>query len=182
MNHLPDIVREEKILSGNNNKFIDEFFPSTSFCNFDFNFDPNQKKTHYKKNNGSFINNVNKTNLISNNMNGRTSFARASRSTDFLNVKNSPLATNYMYNWKPHQRLTSKAVQAKVKIYKPPKRIEMTGRPSSPYKVKSDYETKEPTFHNEKRTYEMKKLQYMQAHSNWSIYPYAGIEEREDYK
>lgn len=175
MNNLPNIVQVEKIVSGNDNK-LDEYFPSTSFSNFDF--DPNQKKFQIsekcKKINGKL--------RFEANINCRTPYVRATRSTDFINIKNTPIATNYIYKWKPNERLTSKVVQAKFKTYKPPKRIEMITRPSSPYKVKADYETMGSNFHNEKRTFEMKRLQYLQAHTTWSIYPYAGIEEREDYK
>lgn len=57
----------------------------------------------------------------------------------------------------------------------------MVGRPGSPYRVKSDWETTVPHFHNEKRTVEMKRLQYLKEHTAWSVYPYAAVEERECY-
>lgn len=183
MTILPDIVREAKIVSGNDCKLVSDFLPSTSASNFDFDSSHNkdEKTVRFNKRHGSLRHDRHKT-LIFNDKNRSTSYSRATRSTDFINIKNSPLATNYMYKWKPVERIPSKIVQAKVKIYKPPKRIEMTGRPCSPYRVKVDYETTEPTFYNEKRTLEMKRLQYLQAHTTWSIYPYAGVEEREEYK
>lgn len=59
--------------------------------------------------------------------------------------------------------------------------MEMVARPPSPYRVKTDWETVVPHFHNEKRAIEMKRLQYLKEHTGWSVYPYAGIEERETY-
>ncbi|RNA23799.1 methyl- -binding domain 4-like [Brachionus plicatilis] len=181
MTVLPDIVREAKIVSGKDNKLINEHFSSPSATNFDANQSNDDKAQKASKRHGSLRHDKHKTHFIFNDKNRSTSYSRATRSTDFINVKNSPIATNYVYNWKPVERLPSKLVQAKVKIYKPPKRIEMTGRPSSPYRVKVDYETTESTFHNDKRKLEMKRLQYLQAHTTWSIYPYAAVEEREVY-
>lgn len=120
--------------------------------------------------------------LISNDKKRSTSYRRFAKSSDFEKVKASPLATRFVYNWKPLERLPTRVVQAKVKVYKPPKRIEMTGRPSSPYRLCVDYETKEPHAHNHERVMDMKRLQYLREHTEWSIYPYAGVEEREQYK
>lgn len=120
--------------------------------------------------------------LISNDKRRSTSYRRFAKSSDFEKVKASPLATRFVYNWKPVERMPTRVVQAKVKVYKPPKRIEMTGRPSSPYRLCVDYETKDSHAHNHERTMAMKRLQYLKEHTEWSIYPYAGVEEREQYK
>lgn len=120
--------------------------------------------------------------LISNDKKRSTSYRRFVKSSDFEKVKASPLATRFVYNWKPLERLPTRVVQAKVKVYKPPKRIEMTGRPSSPYRLCVDYETKDSHAHNHERVMDMKRLQYLREHTEWSIYPYAGVEEREQYK
>jgi len=120
-------------------------------------------------------------NLIFNNGHRSTAYSRNARSTDFVSSKNSPLATRLIYNWKPVERETTKSVQSRIKVYKPQKRVEMCARPPSPYKVKNDWETAVPHFHNEKRAIEMKRLQYLKEHTGWSVYPYAGIEERETY-
>lgn len=120
-------------------------------------------------------------NLIFNNGIRSTSYSRNARSSDFINAKNSPLATRLIYNWKPMERETTKSVQSRIKVYKPQKRMEIVARPTSPYRVKSDWETVVPHFHNEKRTIEMKRLQYLKDHTGWSVYPYAGVEEKEHY-
>lgn len=120
--------------------------------------------------------------IILNDKRRSTSYRRLAKSEDFDKVKSSPLATRFVYNWQPLERATTRVVQAKVKVYKPPKRIESTGRPPSPYRLCVDYETKDPHAHNHERTMAMKRLQYLREHTEWSIYPYAGIEEREEYK
>ena len=186
MTLLPDIVREAKIVSGKDNKVINDLLPSTSITAFDLSLDGNnneERPKRSKKRQNSIKNNDQQhPNLIYNDKMRSSSYARVTRSTDFINVKNSPLATSYIYNWKPVERLPTKVVQSKVKIYKPPKRIEMTGRPSSPFRVKVDYETTDSSYHNEKRSLDMKRLQYLQSHTAWSIYPYAAVDEREEYK
>jgi len=121
-------------------------------------------------------------NLIFNDRNRSSAYYRTARSSDFLNAKSSPLATRLLYNWTPLERETSKSVQSKIRVYKPPKRIENPARPPAPFKVKTMYETIDPHFHNEKRALEMKRLNYLKDHTEWSIYPYAAIEEREMYK
>lgn len=121
-------------------------------------------------------------NIVLNDKQRSTSYRRLAKSDDFEKVKSSPLATRFVYNWKPNERSPTRVVQAKVKVYKPPKRIEMTGRPSSPYRLCVDYETKDSHAHNYERTMDMKRLKYLREHTEWSIYPYAGIEEREEYK
>lgn len=120
--------------------------------------------------------------LILNNKLKSSSYRRLARSEDFERVKASPLATRLIYNWRPVERQPTRVVQAKVKVYKPPKRIEMPARPSSPYKLFVDYETKDPHAQNHERTMSMKRLQYLRQHTEWSIFPYAAIEEREEYK
>lgn len=185
MTVLPEISREAKIVSGKDQKapasthvnFDDDLNRSTNALNKD-----DSSKYVVKKPRQPVHSSEPFPNLIYNDGQRSTSYRRLCRSSDFASVKNSPLATNLYYNWQPHERLASKVVQAKVMLYKPTKRIEMTGRPSSPYKLKVDYETSEPHFHNEKRSLEMKRLQYLREHTGWSIYPYAGIEEREEYK
>lgn len=120
-------------------------------------------------------------NLIFNNGNRSTGYCRNARSSDFVSAKNSPLATRLIYNWKPVERETTKSVQSKIKVYKPPKRMDVVARPPSPYRVKSDWETVVPHFHNEKRAIEMKRLQYLKEHTGWSVYPYGDVEEKEQY-
>ena len=120
--------------------------------------------------------------LILNNQLKSSSYRRLARSEDFERVKASPLATRLIFNWRPVERQPTRVVQAKVKVYKPPKRIEMPARPSSPYKLFVDYETKDPHAQNHERTMSMKRLQYLRQHTEWSIFPYAAIEEREEYK
>ena len=192
MTLLPDITREAKIVSGkeiiNGSSQVPpatnaSFEASSLLENSELKDDHTASKIMFRKKQQSLSANNDKfPNLIFNDHNRSTAYQRLARSSDFINAKNSPLATRLIYNWKPNERLTSKVVQAKVKIYKPSKRIEMTGRPSSPYKLKVDYETSEPHFHNEKRALEMKRIQYLKEHTNWSIYPYAAVEERETYK
>jgi hypothetical protein len=192
MTLLPDITREAKIVSGKEITNGSSLAPPATNASFEANSfienseikdDYSASKILFRKKPQSLSAATEKfPNLIFNDHNRSTAYQRLARSSDFTNAKNSPLATRLIYNWKPNERLTSKVVQTKVKIYKPSKRIEMTGRPSSPYKLKVDYETTEPHFHNEKRALEMKRLQYLKEHTTWSIYPYAAVEEREHYK
>jgi hypothetical protein len=111
-----------------------------------------------------------------------SAYYRRARSSDIYNVKNAPIATRLIYNWKPLERQPCRVVQAQVKIYKPPKRIDMVARPPSPYRVKSDWESSEAQFHNEKRTLEMKRLEYLRQHTDWAIPWYGDAQEREEYK
>lgn len=198
---LPDIVREPKIVSGKDQKvaLVSSLVASTS-VSFDLALSDSLDNASLIENNNNSgskvyvktakagskeiiqLNEQTLPNLISNDKNRSTAYRRLARSSDFLNVKNSPLATRYVYNWKPLERLTSKTVQTKVKLYKPPRRIETTARPSSPYKVKTDFETFDLHEHNQKRSIEMRRLQHLKEHTEWSIYPYAAIEEREQYK
>jgi hypothetical protein len=80
------------------------------------------------------------------------------------------------------ERESTKSVQSRLKVYKPQKRMDNVARPPSPYRVKSDWETVVPHFHNEKRTIEMKRLQYLKEHTGWSVYPYGSVDEKEEYK
>jgi hypothetical protein len=196
MTLLPDIVKEAKIVSGkeNNNTSNGNLAAATSFSydltreSLDLANDPSKNKSqvkissNIKKKHSLSSKDVNFPHLIINDTNRSSSYQRTQRPSDLTNVQNSPLATRLIYNWKPLERLPTKVVQAKVKIYKPPKRIEQPARPPSPYRIKSDWETTDTHFHNQKRTQEMKSLQYLKQHTNWSIYPYASIDEREGYK
>lgn len=110
------------------------------------------------------------------------SYRRLARSTDFEKVKSSPLATRQIHAWKPLERLPSRVIQAKVKLYKPPKRLETTNRPSSPFRLTVDFETKDAHAQNHERTMAMKRLQYLREHTEWSIFPYGDVDEREHYK
>ena len=197
MTVLPDIIREAKIVSGkdqityvkecllsmtsgqSNNSYFEET-PADEIAG-----DRSNSKLLIKKKMSSSATPGEKPflpNLIFNDRNRSSAYFRTTRSTDFLNVKSSPLATRLLYNWTPLERETSKSVQSKVKLYKPPKRIAEPARPPPPFKVKTMYETMDPHHHNEKRTLEMKRLNYLKDHTEWSIYPYAAIEERENYK
>lgn len=197
MTVLPDIIREAKIVSGkdqityvkecllsmtsgqNNNNYFEETTPD------EIAGDRSNSKLLIKKKMSSSATPGEKPflpNLIFNDRNRSSAYFRTTRSTDFLNVKSSPLATRLLYNWTPLERETSKSVQSKVKLYKPPKRIAEPARPPPPFKVKTMYETMDPHHHNEKRALEMKRLNYLKDHTEWSIYPYAAIEERENYK
>jgi hypothetical protein len=109
-------------------------------------------------------------------------YTRVIRSSDFVNVRNAPIATRLIYNWEPAKRNTTKMATSKVKLFKPKKRIEMPARAPSPYKIQWGWETSEASFHNEKRALEMKSLRYMQDHAKWSVYPYAAVDEKEEYK
>ena len=198
MSLLPDIIREAKIVSGKDQIPLYKeqlmamatglaasgFFENMNDSTNDIKIREPESSGSRKKQSLSSKNSEQGyfPNLIFNNGYRSTSYNRNVRSTDFLNVKNSPLATRLIYNWKPVERETTKSVQSKIKVYKPNKRIDMPARPASPYKVKSDWETVVPHFHNEKRAIEMKRLQYLKEHTGWSVYPYAGIEEKEQYK
>ena len=120
--------------------------------------------------------------LIFNDGKKSTSYTRFFRSTDFESVRNAPIATRLIYNWKPLERTTNKMAQAKIKLHNPKKRIEAPGRPHSPYRIQWAWETADANLHNEKRAKEMKSLKYMQEHAKWSVYPYGGVEEKEEYK
>jgi hypothetical protein len=204
MSLLPDIIREAKVISGKDQipLYREQIIamatglaasgymePShISDTKPDFNRSGTDiHKTLRKKNSFSckpaaVVDQSYFPNLIFNNGQRSTSYCRNARSSDFVNSKNSPLATRLIYNWKPLERETTKSVNSRIKVYKPQKRIETVARPSSPYRVKSDWETTVPHFHNEKRTIEMKRLQYLKEHTSWSVYPYAAVEERENYK
>ena len=203
MTLLPDISREAKIVSGKELKTLDSNYhshsaslataPTATHVSYDLSAsldhteikdDHTMSKVATRRHKQPSLTDATDKfpNLIFNDTNKSSAYQRLARSSDFLNVKNSPIATRLIYNWKPVERATRKLVQAKVKIYKPSKRIDMPGRPQSPYKLKVDYETTEPHFHNEKRTLEMKRMQYLREHTSWSIYPYAAVEERETYK
>ena len=196
MTLLPDIVKEAKIVSGkeNNSASNGNIAAATSISyditreSLDLATDSSKTKSevkisnNMKKKNSISSKDVNFPHLILNDSNKSSSYQRAQRPSDITNVQNSPIATRLIYNWKPLERLPTKVVQAKVKIYKPPKRIDQPARPPSPYRIKSDWVTIDPHFHNQKRTQEMKSLQYLKQHTNWSIYPYASIDEREEYK
>lgn len=157
MTILPDIIREAKIVSGKDQM---NTLPATNITSYDLvnessefrREDPNNNSKIFikKKTLNASDSEQSLPTLIFNDKNRSSSYQRLGQSTDFLNVKNSPLATKLIYNWKPVERLPTKVVQAKVKIYKPAKRIEMPARPPSPYKVQTHYETSEPHFHNEK--------------------------------
>jgi hypothetical protein len=199
---LPDIIREAKIVSGKDQIPIFkehllamatglassgyfENMPVDSSNDIKIRAPESSKASYLRKKQSLSSKTADPAylpNLIFNNGYRSTSYSRPSRSTDYINVKNSPLATRLFYNWKHVERETTKSVQSKIKVYKPPKRIEMPARPPSPYKVKSDWETVVPHFHNEKRAIEMKRLQYLKEHTGWSVYPYASIEEKEHYK
>lgn len=202
MTVLPDISREAKIVSGKDMKVFNSnssnLLASTSIgyemapndlsagdssANKEEGNEFTKSKVMIKKK--PSFNSIDKQlfpNLMSNDGKRSSAYQRLSHSSDYINVKNSPIATRLIYNWKPLERLPTKVVQAKVKIYKPSKRIDMPARPPSPYKVKTEYETVEPHFHNEKRALEMKRMQYLKEHTTWSVYPYGAIEEREGYK
>jgi hypothetical protein len=120
--------------------------------------------------------------LIFNDGQRSMAYTRVIRSSDFVNVRNAPIATRLIYNWEPSKRNTTKMATSKVKLFKPKKRIEMPARPPSPYKIQWGWETSEASFHNEKRALEMKSLKYVQDHAKWSVYPYAAIDEKEEYK
>jgi len=201
MTIFPDIIREAKIVSGkdqiayvkecllsmtsstsgqnnNNNTYFEETAVSDEIGD-------NSRLLVKKKMSSSATPGEKPSflpNLIFNDRNRSSAYFRTTKSTDFLNVKSSPLATRLLYNWTPLERETSKSVQSKVKLYKPPKRIAEPARPPPPFKVKTMYETIDPHHHNEKRALEMKRLNYLKDHTEWSIYPYAAIEERENYK
>ena len=202
---LPDIVKEAKIVSGkeNNNSASNGNLAAATATSISYDFltresldlandsskiksqvkiSTNNNNNNMKKKHSFSAKDVNFPHLILNDTNRSSSYQRAQRPSDITNVQNSPLATRLIYNWKPLERLPTKVVQAKVKIYKPPKRIDQPARPPSPYRIKSDWETIDTHFHNQKRTQEMKSLQYLKQHTNWSIYPYASIDEREGYK
>ncbi len=189
MSLLPDISREPKIISGKENStLMHNVANSLQATNISYDTTQYVKESENKTtkvviqkkqpslSGGAF------PNLIFNDKQRSTAYQRLARSSDFINVKNSPLATRLVYNWKHVERLPTKVVEAKVKVYKPAKRISQQARPPSPYRVKSDWETSDPNFHNEKRTLEMKRMQYLKEHTRWSVYPYAAIEEREQYK
>ena len=196
---LPDIVREAKIVSGKDKELNVKqhlFAMATGLTS----------TSHYYETNKTSSDNINKRNemskvlikrnnslsashdrsifphLITNDGHRSTAYQRVIRSSDFSNVKSSPLATRLIYNWTPLERKTTLEVEAQAKMFKPPKRIEMPGRPVSPYKVTADYESGEPHLHNEKRALDMKRMQYQREHTTWSVYPYAAIQEREYYK
>ena len=212
MSVLPDIIREAKIISGNDQipLFREQiiamatglaasgYMEPARISNDNINNQPELRRCGSDINKTSLSRKKNSfsckpaagpddpasyfPNLIFNNGQRSTAYCRNSRSSDFINAKNSPLATRLIYNWKPIERETTKSVQSRIKVFKPQKRIEMVARPGSPYRVKSEWETTVPHFHNEKRTIEMKRLQYLKEHTAWSVYPYAAVEERENYK
>ena len=191
MTLFPDIIREAKIISGKDQiPYVKEqllAMASGLAANntyYDAS-DENGERIISKKKLSSSATPGEKTflpNLIFNDKNRSSALYRTARSTDFLNVKTSPLATRLLYNWTPLERQTTKSVQSKIKVFKPQKRIDMPARPPEPFKVKTMYETIDPHFHNEKRALEMKRLNYLKDHTEWSIYPYAAIDERETYK
>lgn len=203
MSLLPDIIREAKIVSGKDQVPLykdqiiamatglaasgcfesqgilsnsqQDLYKSAEFSN------TKPRKNSRSKQSKTAVDQAYFPNLIFNNGSRSTSYHRNARSSDFVHAKNSPLATRLIYNWKPVERETTKSVNQRLKVYKPQKRMEVVARPPSPYRVKSDWETVVPHFHNEKRAIEMKRLQYLKDHTGWSVYPYAGIEERETY-
>ena len=121
--------------------------------------------------------------LIFNDTNRSTSYHRLSSNGELSSkLVNSPLETNVLYNWPATQRFNTSEMKSRSRVYKPVSRISQPGRPPAPYKVHSSYETEETNFHNEKRTLEMKRWQYFRDHTQWSIFPYAPIDERECYK
>lgn len=192
MTLFPDIIREAKIVSGKDQiPYVKEklLAMATGLASNNTYYDTdddNNKVLVKKKTSGSnsatpgeksFL-----PNLIFNDKTRSSAYYRTAKSTDFLNVKTSPLATRLLYNWTPLERETTKSVQSKIRVYKPPKRIDAPARPPAPFKVKTMYETIDPHFHNEKRALEMKRLNYLKNHTEWSIYPYAAIDEKETYK
>lgn len=190
---LPDIIREAKIISGKEQLplYKEQILAMASGLTASSNFDSHEKldscsQMHRNKHNlrgkTSHVDQGYFPNLIFNNGTRSTSYTRNTRSRDFINSKNSPLATRLIYNWKPVERESAKSVQSRLKVYKPQKRMDVVARPSSPYRVKSDWETVVPHFHNEKRTIEMKRMQYLKEHTGWSVYPYGSVDEKEDYK
>jgi hypothetical protein len=189
---FPDITREAKIVSGKEAASTNLTAITSTNISFDLTqSDHNLENVANETTGRVYVKPaVNKSKatqqqlpiLISNDKTRSTSYRRLASSSDFLNVKNSPLATRCVYDWKPMERLTTKVVQAKVKVFKPPRRIEMPARPSSPFKVLVDYETFDSHEHNSNRSLSMKRLKYLKDHTEWSIFPYASIEEREQYK
>lgn len=190
MTLFPDIIREAKIVSGKDQiPYVKErllaMATGLASNNSYYDTDDENNRVLVKKKTSSSATPGEKTflpNLILNDKTRSTGYFRAARSTDFLNVKSSPLATRLLYNWTPLERETSQSVQSRIKVYKPTRRIDAPSRPPPPFKVKTMYETIDPHFHNEKRALEMKRLNYLKDHTEWSIYPYANIEERENYK
>jgi hypothetical protein len=200
---LPEILKEPRIVSG---KYRNETATVMTYSVpvRDLN-EPINKKLYIKRqlsleNNATKIDNFNEEtklkqqkqqqqneklpNIILNDGSKKrsTSYHRLMRSSDFEKVKNAPIATRLIYNWKPLEHLSTKVVQAKVKLYKPKKKIESTARAPSPYRLQWSWESSEPNLHNEIRAQEMKRIKYMQDHAKWSVYPYGSVEEREDYK
>ena len=178
---LPDITKEAKIISGEEK--LNEFIAESSDSKYSM-----QSKLHSKSRQNSFCAaSTGFPSIVLNSGGGslatkKDTYQKLSASNDFLHIKHSPSATQYSYKWKPLERLTNKMVQARVKIFKASKRIDQPARQASPFRVAADWETSDAHFHNEKRTLEMKRMQYLREHTNWSIYPYASIDEREEYK
>lgn len=111
-----------------------------------------------------------------------TAYTKVIKSSDFDLVRNAPIATRLIYNWKPLERVSYTESKARVKLFKPKKKIENTSQAPSPYKLQWGWETSDACFHNEKRALEMKSIKYMADHAKWSVYPYGNSDEREEYK
>ena len=174
MTVLPDILREPSVVSIKP--------PSASSMP---SLISDLKKLHENATPLGYSNSVidGKTNFPTLIFNDRsTAYHRLSSNGELNKIVNSPLESNLIYNWPSTKRMQTTLMKSKSRVYKPVSRISQPGRPPAPYKVHSSFETEETNFHNEKRTLEMKRWQYLRDHTQWSIFPYAPIDEREVYK
>ena len=85
---------------------------------------------------------------------------------------------DYDYLWEPLQR---EDMRHQYDFYVTPKRI-IASRPDEPYKMTTMLETEERHYHNYRRVRAMQQRQWNKEHIQYTIYPYAGIAEREIYK
>lgn len=186
MTVLPDIVREPTIISGKENPYLKPLLPTTMSSSVpSFKNISKLQETAFSLSAPSGDVQERFPNLIYNDKLRSTSYHRGSNfklsDEDKKKLANSPLATAVLYNWAHPKREVSEAIKSKSKVFKPVSRIAEPARPPAPFKVNSAWETSETHFYNERRTLDMKRWQYLQNHTQWSIFPYAKIDERESY-
>ncbi|CAF0933676.1 unnamed protein product [Rotaria sordida] len=84
---------------------------------------------------------------------------------------------DYDYLWEPLQR---EDIRHQYDYYIAPQRI-IASLPDEPFKMTTMYETPDRHYHNYKRVRAMQQRQWNKEHIQYTIYPYAKIDEREMY-
>lgn len=85
---------------------------------------------------------------------------------------------DYDYLWEPVQR---EDIRHQYDTYVPPQRI-IASRPEEPQKMSTMFESQDRHYHNYKRVQAMQQRQWNREHTQYTIYPYSHMDERESYK